>query len=60
MGRDYWRSPRGELFDSLVHLYLRTLERWGYPLGEGEEAFCKKVEAAPAVVTWGPRAGEVY
>lgn len=60
MGRDYWRSPRGERFDSLVHLYLRTLERWGYPLGEGEEAFCKKVEAAPAVVTWGPRAGEVY
>ena len=60
MGRDYWRSPRGERFDSLVQLYLRTLERWGYPLGEGEEAFCKKVEAAPHVVTWGPRAGEVY
>ena len=60
MGRDYWRSPRGERFDSLVHLYLRTLERWGYPLGEGEEAFCKKVEADPKVVTWGPRAGEVY
>ena len=60
MGRDYWRSPRGEHFDNLVHLYLRTLERWGYPLGEGEEAFCKKVEAAPHVVTWGPRAGEVY
>lgn len=60
MGRDYWRSPRGEHFDNLVHLYLRTLERWGYPLGEGEEAFCEKVEAAPAVVTWGPRAGEVY
>lgn len=60
MGRDYWRSPRGERFDSLVHLYLRTLERWGYSLGEGEEAFCEKVEAAPAVVTWGPRAGEVY
>ena len=60
MGRDYWRSPRGGRFDSLVHLYLRTLERWGYPLGEGEEAFCEKVEAAPAVVTWGPRAGEVY
>lgn len=60
MGRDYWRSPRGERFDSLVQLYLRTLERWGYPLGEGEETFCKKVEAAPAVITWGPRAGEVY
>ena len=60
MGRDYWRSPRGEHFDNLVHLYLRTLERWGYPLGEGEEAFCEKVEAAPAVITWGPRAGEVY
>lgn len=60
MGRDYWRSPRGECFDSLVQLYLRTLERWGYTLGEGEEAFCEKVEAAPAVVTWGPRAGEVY
>ena len=60
MGRDYWRSPRGERFDSLVQLYLRTLERWGYPLGEGEEAFCRKVEAAPHVVTWGPRAGEVY
>ena len=60
MGRDYWRSPRGEHFDNLVHLYLRTLERWGYPLGEGEETFCKKVEAAPAVITWGPRAGEVY
>ena len=59
MGRDYWRSPRGERFDSLVHLYLRTLERWGYPLGEGEEAFCKKVEADPKVVTWGPRAGQV-
>ena len=52
MGRDYWRSPRGERFDSLVHLYLRTLERWGYPLGEGEEAFCKKVEAAPEILTW--------
>lgn len=60
MGRDYWRSPRGERFDSLVQLYLRTLEHWGYPLGDGEEAFCEKVEAAPAVITWGPRAGEVY
>ena len=60
MGRDYWRSRNGERFDSLVQLYLRTLEHWGYPLGEGEEAFCEKVEAAPAVVTWGPRAGEVY
>ena len=60
MGCDYWRSPRGERFDSLVQLYLRTLERWGYPLGEGEEAFCAKVEASPAVITWGPRAGEVY
>lgn len=60
MGRDYWRSPNGERFDSLVQLYLRTLEHWGYPLGEGEEAFCEKVEAAPHVVTWGPRAGEVY
>lgn len=60
MGRDYWRSRNGERFDSLVQLYLRTLERWGYPLGEGEEAFCEKVEAAPAVITWGPRAGEVY
>ena len=60
MGRDYWRSPNGERFDALVHLYLRSLERWGYPLGEGEEAFCEKVEAAPHVVTWGPRAGEVY
>ena len=60
MGRDYWRSPRGERFDSLVQLYLRTLEHWGYTLGEGEEAFCEKVEATPAVITWGPRAGEVY
>lgn len=60
MGRDYWRSRNGERFDSLVQLYLRTLEHWGYPLGEGEEAFCEKVEAAPHVVTWGPRAGEVY
>ena len=60
MGRDYWRSPRGGRFDNLVERYLRTLERWGYPLGEGEEAFCEKVEAAPAVITWGPRAGEVY
>ncbi|MBW6412029.1 ParB N-terminal domain-containing protein [Schaalia sp. ORNL0103] len=60
MGRDYWRSRNGERFDSLVQLYLRTLERWGYPLGEGEEAFCEKVEAAPAIITWGPRAGEVY
>lgn len=60
MGRDYWRSPRSERFDSLVQLYLRTLEHWGYTLGEGEEAFCEKVEAAPAIVTWGPRAGEVY
>ena len=60
MGSDYWRSPRGERFASLVELYLRTLERWGYPLGEGEEAFCEKVEADPHVVTWGPRAGEVY
>ena len=60
MGRDYWRSRNGERFDSLVQLYLRTLEHWGYPLGEGEEAFCEKVEAAPAVITWGPRTGEVY
>lgn len=60
MGRDYWRSRNGERFDSLVQLYLRTLEHWGYPLGEGEEAFCEKVEATPAVITWGPRAGEGY
>ena len=52
MGRDYWRSPNGERFDTLVHLYLRSLERWGYPLGEGEEAFCEKVEAAPDILTW--------
>ena len=52
MGRDYWRSPRGERFDALVHLYLRSLERWGYTLGNGEEAFCEKVEAAPAILTW--------
>lgn len=52
MGRDYWRSPRGERFDGLVHLYLRSLQRWGYTLGEGEEAFCEKVEAAPEIVTW--------
>ena len=60
MGRDYWRSPRSERFDSLVQLYLRTLEHWGYTLGDGEEAFCEKVEATPAIITWGPRAGEVY
>ena len=60
MGRDYWRSRNGERFDSLVQLYLRTLEHWGYPLGEGEEAFCEKVEATPAIITWGPRAGEVH
>ena len=52
MGRDYWRSTRGERFDALVHLYLRSLERWGYTLGQGEEVFCEKVEAAPEVVTW--------
>ena len=52
MGRDYWRSPRGERFDALVHLYLRSLQRWGYTLGEGEEAFCEKVEAAPEILTW--------
>lgn len=52
MSRDYWRSPRGERFDSLVQLYLRTLERWGYTLGEGEEAFCEKVEAALEAPTW--------
>lgn len=52
MGCDYWRSPRGECFDSLVQLYLRTLERWGYTLGEGEQAFCEKVEAAPEAPTW--------
>lgn len=60
MGRDYWRSPNGERFDALVHLYLRSLERWGYTLGEGEEAFCEKVEAAPEVVAWGLPGGEVY
>ena len=58
MGRDYWRSPRGERFDALVHLYLRSLERWGYTLGEGEEAFCEKVEAAPQVIAWGLPGGE--
>ena len=52
MGRDYWRSPNGDRFDALVHLYLRSLERWGYTLGEGEEAFCEKVEAAPEILTW--------
>lgn len=52
MGRDYWRSPRGERFDALVHLYLRSLQRWGYTLGEGEQAFCEKVEAAPEILTW--------
>lgn len=60
MGRDYWRSPNGDRFAALVHLYLRSLERWGYTLGEGEEAFCEKVEAAPAVVAWGLPGGEVY
>lgn len=60
MGRDYWRSPNSEYFDALVHLYLRSLERWGYTLGEGEEAFCEKVEAAPEVVAWGLPGGEVY
>lgn len=58
MGRDYWRSPNSERFDALVHLYLRSLERWGYTLGEGEEAFCEKVEAAPEVVAWGLPGGE--
>nr|DAL01862.1 MAG TPA: chromosome partitioning protein [Caudoviricetes sp.] len=58
MGRDYWRSPNSEYFDALVHLYLRSLERWGYTLGEGEEAFCEKVEAAPEVVAWGLPGGE--
>lgn len=52
MGRNYWRSPNGERFDALVHLYLRSLERWGYTLGDGEEAFCEKVEAAPEILTW--------
>ena len=52
MDKDYWRSPRGKRFDGLVHLYLRSLERWGYTLGEGEEAFCEKVEAAPEILTW--------
>lgn len=52
MGRDYWRSPRGERFDGLVHLYLRSLQRWGYTLGEGEQTFCEKVEAAPEILTW--------
>lgn len=58
MGRDYWRTPMYERFASLIQLYLRTLERWGYTLGEGEEAFCEKVEAAPQVIAWGLPGGE--
>jgi ParB-like chromosome segregation protein Spo0J len=58
MGRDYWRTPMYERFASLIQLYLRSLERWGYTLGEGEEAFCEKVEAAPKVVAWGLPGGE--
>lgn len=58
MVRDYWRTPMYERFASLIQLYLRTLERWGYTLGEGEEAFCEKVEAAPQVIAWGLPGGE--
>ena len=58
MGRDYWRTPMYERFASLIQLYLRSLERWGYTLGEGEEAFCEKVEAAPQVIAWGLPGGE--
>lgn len=58
MGRDYWCTPMYERFASLIQLYLRTLERWGYTLGEGEEAFCEKVEAAPQVIAWGLPGGE--
>lgn len=58
MGRDYWRTPMYERFASLIQLYLRSLERWGYTLGEGEEAFCEKVEAAPKVIAWGLPGGE--
>ncbi len=58
MGRDYWRTPMYERLASLIQLYLRTLERWGYTLGEGEEAFCEKVEAAPQVIAWGLPGGE--
>lgn len=58
MGRDYWRTPTYERFASLIQLYLRSLERWGYTLGEGEEAFCEKVEVAPKVVAWGLPGGE--
>ena len=50
MGRDYWRSPKGEPFDRLVHLYLRCLERWGYTLGEGEQAFCEEIEKDTAIL----------
>lgn len=58
MGRDYWRTPMYERFAALIQLYLRSLERWGYTLGEGEEAFCEKVEAAPQVIAWGLPGGE--
>ena len=46
MSSDYWRSSKGEHFDGLVHLYLRSLQRWGYTLGEGEAAFCERVGVA--------------
>lgn len=44
IGRDYWRLPKGEDFARLVRLHLRSLERWGYALGEGEQEFCEGIE----------------
>lgn len=42
---DWGRAPESCASSAAARLYLRSLENWGYALGEGEQEFCEQVEA---------------
>lgn len=42
---DWYRDPEPCALHAAARLYLRSLENWGYALGEGEQEFCEQVEA---------------
>lgn len=41
---DWYRDPEPCALHAAARLYLRSLENWGYALGEGEQEFCEGVE----------------
>lgn len=43
---DWYRDPEPCALHAAARLYLRSLENWGYALGEGEQEFCEGVEKA--------------